>query len=109
MMFVVETVLRVVTLCVAAGFPLNGVIGFSIGGSSADRHLWAAHRGFVPGTSAAGCRGGVAGLLILLGGMDFDVTGPLHSDCLGRKAVTQSADGKCWGVWGVGYCMGCLA
>jgi len=40
MLFVVGAVFRVVTLCVAAGFPMSGVIGFSRGGSSADRHLW---------------------------------------------------------------------
>jgi hypothetical protein len=33
MMYVVEAALKVVTLCVAAGFPLDGVIWFIIGGS----------------------------------------------------------------------------
>ena len=31
MLFVVGAVLQVATLCVAAGFPLSGVIGFSRG------------------------------------------------------------------------------
>jgi len=78
MLFVVGAVLRVVILCVATGFSLSGVIGFSSGGFSADRHLWASRGGFVLGASAVVCRVGVAGLLILLGGLNFDITWPLH-------------------------------
>ena len=109
MMFVVETAGRVVTLCVAASFPLEGVIGFSIEGSSADRHLWVVHRGFVPGTSVAGCRIGVAELLILLEGLDFEVAWPLHSDCLGRRAVSPSADGEMLVRLGDGVMSGVLS
>ncbi len=76
MLFVVEADLRVETLRVAAGFPLDGDIWFIIEGSLVVRHLWAAHRGIVPGTSAAGCRAGVAGLHISLGGLDLGSQGP---------------------------------
>ena len=73
MPLIVETVLKIVTICGAARCPLNGVIGFIFEGSSADRHLWVARRRFVPGTSASGCRYVAAGLLFLLGGLDFGV------------------------------------
>jgi hypothetical protein len=109
MLFVAGTVLWVVTLCVAACFPLNGVLGFSIGGSSADRHLWATHRRFVPGTSAAGCRAGVAGRLILLGGLDIEVTWPLHYVCFGRRAVSPSGDGEMLGSLWDGVLSGVLS
>ena len=109
MPFVVETVLRIVTLCGALGPPLNGVIGFIFRGSSVDRYSWAAHRGFVPGTSASGYRSGVAGLLVLLGGLEFGFTWPLLFVCLWGRAVSLSADGEMLGNLGDGVFSGALS
>jgi hypothetical protein len=47
---------------VVGGFLVHGVLKFSTGSPSIDRHLWAVRFGYVPGPRVAGCGTEVAGL-----------------------------------------------
>jgi len=96
--FVVETVLRVMVLWGAAGFPLNGVFGIIIKSSSMDRHLWAVQCGYVSGTRAADCRYRVAGLVVLKGDLDFEVTELFLFVCLRGRVVPHPLMGNYWGI-----------
>jgi hypothetical protein len=75
---------------VVGEFHANGVLGFSTGSPSINRHLGAVRIGYVPRPRITGSGSGVTELPSWLGAPDIAVAGPLPYICVGRTAEVES-------------------